>query len=119
MLLERLLDDPALNAFATTVNEADFAQTGLVRRVDIGFNDRFDVAGREGVEIERVFNRDAMSHSNPKIQIPNPNGPWFSLGFGIWGLGFGICHPASKEAVTTVFMPPRTEKSPTTVMRRG
>jgi hypothetical protein len=52
---ERFLDDAALNAAAAAVYEADLRQPGLVRRVDVVFNHRWDVAWPERVEIEAVF----------------------------------------------------------------
>ena len=52
MALERLLDDPALNTLAASMNEANLAQPCLVRCSDIFVNDGLDVTGRERVEIE-------------------------------------------------------------------
>ena len=62
-----------------------------MRRVHVLLDDRLDVARREGVEIERAFDRDPVGHVTRPYRL----------------------------AVTTVLMPPRTEKSPTTVIRRG
>ena len=87
MVLQCLLDDAALDAFAATVNQPHLAQTCFVRGGDVLGDDRRDVARREGVEVERGFDWD-----------------FFQDGY---------------DAVTTVFMPPRTAKSPTTVMRFG
>ena len=87
MLLECLLNDAALNAFAASVDQPHFSEPGFVRGIDVLFDDRCDVARRERVEVERVFDRDFVQD------------------------GY--------VAVTTVFIPPRTAKSPTTVMRRG
>ena len=52
VVLEGLLDDAALDAFAATVNQPDLAQTCFVRRGDVLGDDRGDVARREGVEVE-------------------------------------------------------------------
>ena len=93
MPLERLLDAPALNALAATVNQANLTQATFVRRVHERFDHRLHIAGREWVQIERVFNWDPVRHK-PQLF-------------------------ASYDAVTIVLMPPRTLKSPTTVMRRG
>ena len=87
MVLERLLDDPALNTFAASVNQPDFSKAGFMRGADVLDDDRRNVARRERVEIDRVFDRNSCQD------------------------GY--------DAVTIVFMPPRTAKSPTTVMRRG
>jgi hypothetical protein len=56
--LERGLHDPALNAAAATVDEPDLANTGGCGGVDILGDDRADVARREGVEIQFVFDRN-------------------------------------------------------------
>lgn len=87
MVFERVLDDPALDAFAASVNQSHFAQAGFVCRRDVLDHHRCHVARREGMEIERVFDWNV-----------------FQDGY---------------VAVTTVFIPPRTAKSPTTVMRLG
>jgi len=57
--LKCLLDDAPLNAAAPAVNEANLRQPGLVRLVDVLFDHRRDVAGRESVEIETAFDGDA------------------------------------------------------------
>lgn len=62
MALERLLDEAPLDAFAASMNEADLPEARLVRRADVLFDYGFDVAGREGVEIERLFDGDAVRH---------------------------------------------------------
>ena len=76
MPIERLLNDAALNATAAAVNETDFAESRIVRRVHVLFNDRLDVARIEGMEVDGAFNRDAFGHvdvkANAKSQIPNP-----------------------------------------------
>jgi len=87
MVLERVLNDAALDACAASMNQSHFAQARFVRRGDVLLDDRRDVARRERVEIDRVF-----------------DGYFLQDGY---------------VAVTIVFIPPRTAKSPTTVMRRG
>lgn len=89
MVLERVLHDAALYPFAATVDQAHFAQAGIVRGANVLGHDRRNVSRREGVKIERIRDRNAMTQS-------------------AWNVD-----------VTTVLMPPRTLKSPTTVMRRG
>ena len=87
MVLQCLLDDAALDAFAASVNQPHLTQTCFVRGGHVLGDDRCDVARREGVEVERGFDWD-----------------FFQDGY---------------DAVTIVFMPPRTAKSPTTIMRLG
>ena len=65
MPLERLLDDPALDAFAAAVNEADLPQACVVRRVHVLLDDRFDIPGRERVQVETMFDRDPVRHFTP------------------------------------------------------
>ena len=55
VFLECLLDDTPLNADAPAVHEPNFRQPSLVRLVDVLFDDRWDVARRESVEIEHAF----------------------------------------------------------------
>ena len=62
MPLECLLHDAALNALAAPVNQPDLTQPGLVRRVDVFLHHRRDVARRERMEVEMVFDGDAVGH---------------------------------------------------------
>jgi len=62
MALERLLDDAALDPFPAAVDESDLAESGRVGRRHVFLDDRRDIAGREGMEVERVFDRDAVDH---------------------------------------------------------
>ena len=59
MAFERPLHDAALYAGAPAVDETDFSQPRCVSRVDVFFDDRRNVARREGMKVERGFNRDA------------------------------------------------------------
>ena len=95
MSLQHLLDDAALNALAATVYDAYFTEARLVRGEDVLVDHRRDVTGRKGMQIELVVDGNAVGHGPPA---------YFDEGY---------------DAVTTVLMPPRTEKSPTTVMRLG
>ena len=108
MAIEDLVNDPALNAFAASVNESDLGEARSVRRVDVLVDDRRDVARRERVKIERAFDRNLL-------WVRSVVG---EFGHGAPALPMGLCY-AGYVAVTTVFMPPRTAKSPTTRMRRG
>ena len=58
MLLECLLDDAALNAPAASMNQPDFAKTGLVGGADVLGDDGSHVARCEGMEIEGGFYRN-------------------------------------------------------------
>ena len=62
MPLERLLNDASLNAFAAAVNQPDLTKTSFVCRVDVLLDDRCHVAWRERMQVEVVFDRDAVSH---------------------------------------------------------
>ena len=55
MILQRLLHDAPLHALASTVNQAHLAKPRFVRGGDVLGDDRRDVARREGMEVERVF----------------------------------------------------------------
>ena len=93
----------ALNAKAASVNEPHVGETGGECLVQILVDQGWDVAGGEGVEVERRLdwnaNRVLILHGNVPLE-PEP----------------AYC---SYRTVTSVLIPPRTEKSPTTVIRRG
>jgi hypothetical protein len=57
--LERCLHDPTLNAVAAAVNEPDLLQARRCRRVDILGDNRGNIARREGMKIELVFDRNS------------------------------------------------------------
>ena len=86
---ESVLNDAALYAAAAAMNQTNFTEASFPCRVHVFLDHRLDVARLEGMEVQRILDRDAVRHGR------------------------------IYEAVTTVLMPPRTEKSPTTVMRRG
>jgi hypothetical protein len=69
MVLERLLDDPALNTFAASVNQPHFAKAGFMRGADVLDDDRRNVARRERVKIE------SRSSMGIFISIPNAQRP--------------------------------------------
>src|SRR5262245_36371060 len=99
MPLERRLHDSPLNASPAAVNQAHLAEACFGRSVHILFDDRSDVGRGERVEVDFRLDWDSDGvHS-----------PWLSVAAAAF----------SYTAVTCVLMPPRTEKSPTTVMRRG
>jgi hypothetical protein len=97
--LQRLLHDPSLNPSAATVNQPDFAEPFRICLAKVLVNNRWDIFRRECVEVERLFDWNAKRIFH-----------------------FSCLYPAavfSYRAVTSVLMPPRTEKSPTTVIRLG
>ena len=57
MLVERPLDHGALDALAAAVNQPHFPETRLVRRADIFLHDIDNLTRREGVQVQRVFDR--------------------------------------------------------------
>lgn len=63
---ERLLDDATLYALAAAVNQSDLAQSGRMRRADVLFDDRGDIARRERVQVEGSLDRNAMRHRDQR-----------------------------------------------------
>ena len=59
MAFERLLDDPALHAFTAAVNQAYLSQPGFMRRVDVLLDHGGNVARRERMQVDSIFERDA------------------------------------------------------------
>jgi hypothetical protein len=59
---ERLLHDAALHAATAAVNEPDLAQTAVPRGRDVLFDNGWDVARSESVEVEGVFDRNPTRH---------------------------------------------------------
>src|SRR5712691_548252 len=59
MLVESSLDDAALYAAAAAMDQPDFAEAGGRGRVDVGMHDRWNIAGRERVQIELRLDRDS------------------------------------------------------------
>jgi hypothetical protein len=55
---ERGVHDPALNAATPAMNESDLSEARRCRRVDILGDQRGDIARREGMKIELVFDRN-------------------------------------------------------------
>ena len=62
VLFECLLDDSSLNAFAASMDQPNFAQAGGMCLVDVFLDNRRDVARGERVQIEMIFDGDAVSH---------------------------------------------------------
>ena len=95
MAIESGLHDPALHAFAPSVYETHVAKPRIDRCIDVVADNRGDVSRRESVEIQFRLDRNPdrfVGHDRQRFTY---------------------------SAVTTVLIPPRTEKSPTTVIRRG
>ena len=59
MPIEHRLHDRPLHAAAAPVHETDFTKTRGGRRIDVFFDDGWNFARRECVEIDFVFDRDA------------------------------------------------------------
>ena len=62
---KRLLNDAALHAAAAAVNQAHLAQPAFRRRADVLLDNRLDITRRKGVQVQRVFNRDADAQGVP------------------------------------------------------
>lgn len=62
MLLERLLDDAALDAFAAAVNQPDLTEARLVCGADVLLDHGGDVARRERVQVDLIVDRNAVRH---------------------------------------------------------
>jgi hypothetical protein len=56
--LQGLLHNAALHPGPAAMDEPDLAQAGCVRDVEVLFDDRRDVSGREGMKVEEAFNRN-------------------------------------------------------------
>ena len=65
MPIERLLDDAALHARAAAMDQAHLAKASFVGGGDVFIDNRRDVPGSEGVEVEEMFDRYAMHHVCP------------------------------------------------------
>ena len=63
MTFEDLLNDRALDAFATAVNQTHLEESSAVRRMDVLLDNRTHVTRLKGVEIERAFDRDLVRHA--------------------------------------------------------
>ena len=55
---ERVLHDPALDSPPSPVDQTHLTQAGRMRGAEVLMNDGRDVARREGMQIERVLDRD-------------------------------------------------------------
>ena len=62
MTVQGLLHDSPLNAFAAPVNQPNFAQPRRVRLVEVFLYDRRHIAWGEGVQVEMIFDGNAVSH---------------------------------------------------------
>jgi hypothetical protein len=60
VFLQDRLDDAALHADTSSVNQADFSKARLVRGADVFLHHRRNVARMKGVQVERIFDRNAM-----------------------------------------------------------
>jgi hypothetical protein len=107
------LDDAALDAATATVDDAHLMEAGGGSRIDVFVNDRGHVARRERVKVEFVLDGKSQrlfGHGDASAVCAA-----YALRPGLSALGPFEAY----SALTIVLIPPRTEKSPTTVMRRG
>jgi hypothetical protein len=58
MLVEGLLDDPTLDTLAAAMDQTDQPEPCLVGGAEVVIDDELHVARREGVEVQRVFERN-------------------------------------------------------------
>ena len=90
VISQHLVDTRALHSNPTSVNQPDLAEAGFVGGADVLLHDRGDVARRERVQVDRLFDWNAMH-----------------------------VYPCGYLAMTVVLMPPRGVNSPSTVIRFG
>jgi hypothetical protein len=100
--IEGGLDDAALHAAAAPVDEAHLGDALGCGRAHVFVDDRADVGGRERVQVDFRPDRNAARCVSQFLRSPASQFRSFTY-----------------AAVTIVPIPPRTEKSPTTVIRRG
>lgn len=62
MPLERVLDDPALDASAAAVDQPDLPQARFVRRAHVFVDHRCHIARGKGVQIEDGLNWETVGH---------------------------------------------------------
>src|SRR2546421_9142205 len=94
MTIERRLDDPTLHTSTATVHQTHLTEASAGGRFDVFIDDRRNISRSKRVQIEFAFDRNLDRIAHQDRTPPN-------------------C------AVTTGLMPPRTETSPTTVIRRS
>lgn len=58
--LEGLLHDATLHAHSAAMNDPHFTKSCRMRLVDVLFDDRGDIARREGMQVELAFNGDSQ-----------------------------------------------------------
>jgi|SoiMethySBSTD1v2_1073268.scaffolds.fasta_scaffold4550285_2 hypothetical protein len=76
--LQRLLNDAALNSFASSVNQAHLAESRGVSRSDVLIDDRPDVTRLERVEVDGICDRDTMHGETITLSGTTPSPPWRS-----------------------------------------
>ena len=102
------LDDASLDAGAASVDQPHFQQAASCGRSHEFVDDGWDVARGERVEIELAFDGDSQRFiRHAQTGYARSPGPSTRCPLDVY------------SALTVVLMPPRTEKSPMTVMRRG
>jgi len=97
------LDETPLDPLATTVDETHLREPLLGRRPDVLLNDRHHVSRRERMQIQFALDRHRVGIVGHCSILQSSTTHW----------------PFLCVAVTEVVMPPRAEKSPTTVISCG
>jgi len=59
MLIQKPLNDTALDAESTSVNQTNFAETSSIGRAEVLVDDRWDIARVERVEVETILHWEA------------------------------------------------------------
>ena len=57
---QHLVDSRPLNPDPAAVNQPDLAKPGVMRGADVLVDDGWDIARRESVQVDRLFDWDAM-----------------------------------------------------------
>ena len=96
MAVEHRLHNPALNPLTSTVDQPHLTQPREGRSRNVLLDDRGDVLRPKAVQVDLGL-----------------------YGYLVWDSMYAPAYGLRYSALTTVLIPPRTEKSPTTVIRRG
>ena len=73
MLIERSLDQPALDAAAAAVDQPHFPEPRLVRGTHIFLHDVHDITRRKGVQVKEVFDRKLVHRLHDERSTSAPS----------------------------------------------